>query len=64
MDCFKCKKAMQKAKLDGVLVDKCNTCGGIWLDAGELEMIKFSDGKSDDHLVKEAKAEIEVNPKD
>ncbi|HEY0380170.1 MAG TPA: zf-TFIIB domain-containing protein [Pyrinomonadaceae bacterium] len=24
---------------DGVEIDVCNTCGGAWLDAGELEQL-------------------------
>ena len=58
MDCIKCKKPMKKAKMEGVLVDKCGICGGIWLDAGELEMLMFHEEKSQEELVKEAKCEI------
>jgi Zn-finger nucleic acid-binding protein len=49
---------MKKAKLEGVLVDKCKVCGGIWLDAGELEMLKYDEGKSDDHLITEVRSEL------
>ena len=24
---------------DGVLLDRCNSCGGLWFDAGELETV-------------------------
>ena len=58
MDCIKCTQAMSKAKMQGVLVDKCNICGGIWLDGGELEMIKYNDSKDDDALLKEARSEV------
>jgi uncharacterized protein len=58
MDCIKCKKAMSKSKLQGVLVDKCNICGGIWLDGGELNMIKYNDCKDDNTLLKEARGEV------
>ena len=58
MNCFRCKKPMEKAKLEGVLVDKCKACGGVWLDAGELEMLKFDDEKKHDQLIKEAKNEL------
>jgi hypothetical protein len=30
---------MTQATLMGVVIDKCPTSGGIWLDAGELEQI-------------------------
>lgn len=58
MECIKCKKAMKKAKLEGILVDKCDTCGGVWLDAGELEMLEKKNGKTDQELKKEAMNEI------
>ena len=28
---------MEQVVLDGVVIDRCPTSGGIWLDAGELE---------------------------
>lgn len=30
---------MEQIALHGVIVDRCKTSGGIWLDAGELEQI-------------------------
>lgn len=39
MDCPVCKDAMITLELDEVEVDYCLSCGGIWLDAGELEML-------------------------
>ncbi len=30
---------MEKVALHGVIVDRCKTSGGIWLDAGELEQL-------------------------
>lgn len=33
------KKDMVVLELDRVEVDHCLTCGGIWLDAGEMEML-------------------------
>jgi Zn-finger nucleic acid-binding protein len=35
--CPKCDSALLILKLKGVEVDYCETCRGIWLDAGELE---------------------------
>jgi len=58
MECIKCKVPMKKAKMEGVLVDKCSTCGGIWLDAGELEMLMHHEEKSHNELLKEAKTEL------
>lgn len=39
MDCTHCKTPMMTAELENVEVDFCGQCGGIWLDAGELESL-------------------------
>lgn len=39
MDCPVCTNAMITLELDDVEIDHCLDCGGIWLDAGELEML-------------------------
>ena len=37
MECPRCKSAAVILELAGVEIDYCPDCGGIWLDAGELE---------------------------
>ena len=37
MDCPVCRNAMITLELQEVEIDYCTDCGGIWLDAGELE---------------------------
>lgn len=32
-------KAMERVAIDNVEIDKCPTCGGVWLDPGELELL-------------------------
>ena len=39
MDCPVCKNAMITFELTEVEIDFCTTCDGIWLDAGELELL-------------------------
>ena len=39
MDCPVCKNAMITLELEDVEIDYCTECGGIWLDAGELELL-------------------------
>ena len=39
MDCPVCKGAMVVLELQDVEVDHCFGCRGIWLDAGELELL-------------------------
>ena len=39
MDCPVCKDAMIVMELNEVEIDHCLSCSGIWLDAGELELL-------------------------
>ena len=39
MDCPLCKNPMIVLEFQQVEVDHCTACGGIWLDAGELELL-------------------------
>ena len=39
MDCPVCKNVMITLELNEVEVDYCTGCDGIWLDAGELELL-------------------------
>jgi len=50
MDCPACKNAMIVLELDQVEVDYCTNCGGIWLDAGELELL-LEDTKNTQELL-------------
>lgn len=46
MDCPVCKNAMITLELAEVEIDHCIDCGGIWLDAGELELLLGDPEKS------------------
>src|SRR5512139_1838181 len=37
MRCPKCGMELSEIDYQGIKVDKCFHCGGVWLDAGELE---------------------------
>jgi uncharacterized protein len=39
MKCSKCGHDMKEEKLDGVTIDRCTYCEGIFFDAGELEQV-------------------------
>jgi Zn-finger nucleic acid-binding protein len=39
MDCVSCKEPMVVLEVDQVEIDHCVNCGGVWLDAGELELL-------------------------
>ena len=36
MDCPRCKLSLRETDYEGVKVEMCDTCWGIWLDTGEL----------------------------
>ena len=39
MECSGCQGNMTELTLDGVQIDRCDRCGGVWLDAGEAEAL-------------------------
>ncbi|HLC63298.1 MAG TPA: zf-TFIIB domain-containing protein [Candidatus Nanoarchaeia archaeon] len=44
--CPRCEKAMEKVTKQGVTIDVCNKCHGIWLDDKEIEkMVEFGQKK-------------------
>lgn len=38
--CPVCAATMEKTIVKKIIVDKCPSCHGAWLDAGELELLK------------------------
>ncbi len=50
MDCPECKRAMVTLELAEVEIDHCVACGGIWLDAGELELLMEDNRKAQELL--------------
>ena len=54
MICPRCANVMDIEKADDVEVDVCLTCGGVWLDSGELEELKAKskEGFEGDELAK------------
>lgn len=45
MNCVTCNEPMVVLELQDVEVDHCLACGGVWLDAGEIELL--TDGGPD-----------------
>ncbi|MGA9769260.1 MAG: zf-TFIIB domain-containing protein [Blastocatellia bacterium] len=37
--CPKCEGTLLEVNHDDVLIDRCDKCNGVWLDAGELERL-------------------------
>jgi hypothetical protein len=50
MKCPKCGMNLVEIDYKKIKVDKCSACEGIWLDAGELEMVVQMDKGSLDKL--------------
>ena len=46
MDCPVCKNPMVVLESESVEIDHCYDCGGIWLDAGELELLIGTEEKA------------------
>ena len=40
MKCPKCGADLKEKEIGNVKVDVCGECGGMWLDAGEMEMLR------------------------
>lgn len=38
--CPNCQTLMDKTVVAKVIIDKCPSCGGAWLDAGELDLLQ------------------------
>ncbi len=43
MCCPKCGMQLIEIDYKRIAVDKCSSCGGVWLDAGELEAVSGLD---------------------
>jgi len=59
MDCPVCDNAMITLELQGVEIDHCLDCGGIWLDAGELELL-LNDSQKAAALLKSFQINTEI----
>ncbi|MFQ5830020.1 MAG: zf-TFIIB domain-containing protein [Candidatus Methylomirabilia bacterium] len=40
MQCPRCKGDLRRADLQGIEVDRCSSCEGLWLDYGELDQLE------------------------
>lgn len=39
MSCPRCDGTLKPNSFEGVEIDTCEKCGGVWLDSGELEQL-------------------------
>lgn len=49
MRCPKCSNEMREIRQDDVYIDVCQRCRGVFLDAGELEMLLYDTHSYDTH---------------
>lgn len=42
MICPRCNATLKETSKNGVAIDVCNQCKGVWLDRGELEKLASS----------------------
>lgn len=64
LSCPQCGNPFEQREVQGVVVDYCLTCGGVWLDPGELDELTgykrarsgtaVSDDDDEDHVESEA----------
>ena len=50
MRCPKCGSELSEIDFKGIKIDKCFSCEGIWLDAGEMETLSRMEKSSVDKL--------------
>ena len=43
MRCPKCQNVMEAVEYNGVEVDRCKNCQGIWFDVGESDWLRYKD---------------------
>ncbi|MBN2526157.1 MAG: zf-TFIIB domain-containing protein [Deltaproteobacteria bacterium] len=54
LDCPRCKIGkLEELEVDGILIDRCRVCGGLWFDSGELTQVS-----GDDESVRETESQI------
>lgn len=63
MDCPVCQNAMIVLELEQVEVDYCTECEGIWLDAGELELLLGGAARAQALLESFTKADTPEKPR-
>ena len=45
-DCPKCEGKLHTGNFENVQVDICDQCGGVWLDAGEMQQVLHKEPES------------------
>lgn len=40
LQCPRCQSKLTTVAFEGVEIDRCDSCSGVWLDSGELEQLR------------------------
>lgn len=68
MNCSGCGGTMKELTVEKVTIDRCERCGGVWLDAGEADDLVKAAPKSPKDALKKKKYELlrqwKVSPQD
>jgi uncharacterized protein len=43
MNCPRCDGKLKETDYENIKIDVCESCGGVWLDAGELAQVAHKD---------------------
>lgn len=54
--CIKCSEALTRQRVEGVEIDCCEGCGGLWLDKGEIWQLSEGSQGALDALRKQLRA--------
>jgi hypothetical protein len=46
MRCPRCDGNLKESNFEGVMIDTCDKCSGVWLDPGEFGQLVQKEGKS------------------
>ena len=44
MKCPRCDGMLKESTFEGVTIDTCEKCAGVWLDSGELQQLTAQEG--------------------
>ncbi len=44
MKCPRCDGTLKESAFEGVTIDTCEKCAGVWLDSGELQQLTANEG--------------------
>ena len=46
MKCPRCSGNLKESNFEGVMIDTCDNCSGVWLDPGEFGQLVQKEGKA------------------